>query len=144
MALKLDMSKAYDRIEWEFLKAILRKMGFSSWWVNLVLSCVTTVSYNIVHGDNIMGPIIPSRELRQGDPLSPYLFIICAEGLSAMLRKYEETKWLHGVKICRKAPTISHTLFVNDSYLYCKADLNEAEKMLELLSIYEKSIRSDG
>ncbi|KAL8125341.1 hypothetical protein AgCh_012871 [Apium graveolens] len=93
MALKLDMSRAYDRIEWEFLKAILRKMGFSAWWVNLVLRCVTTISYHIVHGDNIMGPIIPSRGLRQGDPLFPYLFIICAEGLSSLLRKYEEMKW---------------------------------------------------
>lgn len=55
MALKLDMSKAYDRIEWVFLKVILKKMGFSDRWVQLVLQCVVTVSYNIVHGEFDMG-----------------------------------------------------------------------------------------
>ncbi|KAL8145631.1 hypothetical protein AgCh_003685 [Apium graveolens] len=70
MALKLDMSKAYDRIEWSFLSKILRRMGFSSWWTHLVLQCVSTVSYNIVHGDVEMGPIVPSRGIRQGDPLT--------------------------------------------------------------------------
>lgn len=100
MALKLDMSKAYDRIEWKFLQDILLKMGFDRWWIHLILQCVSTVSYMIVHGEFEMGPIKPSRGLRQGDPLSPYLFIICAEGLSAMIRHYEANKWLQGIKIC--------------------------------------------
>lgn len=139
MALKLDMSKAYDRMEWEFLKAILRKMGFSQWWVHLVLQCVSTVSYNIVHGEHNMGPINPSRGIRQGDPLSPYLFIICAEGLSSVIKEFESKKWIKGVSICRRAPVISHMLFADDSYLFCKADVGEAEKVLELLHLYEKA-----
>lgn len=118
MALKLDMSKAYDRVEWKFLEAILEKMGFNSWWIHLILRCVTSVSYNIVHGDKSMGPIFLNQGIRQGDPLSPYLFIICVEGLSALIRKYEDRGWIHGIKICRKAPAISHMLFVDDSYVY--------------------------
>lgn len=55
VALKLDMSKAYDRIEWRFLSKILRMMGFSPWWTHLVLQCLSTVSYNIVHSDVVMG-----------------------------------------------------------------------------------------
>ncbi|XP_074347588.1 uncharacterized protein LOC141686452 [Apium graveolens] len=139
MALKLDMSKAYDQIEWDFLRAIMLKMGFSRWWVQLVLQCVTKVVYSITHGEQVMGPIIPTRGLRQGDPLSPYLFIICAEGLSSLLRKYEHNKWIHGVKVCKKAPVINHMLFADDSYLFCKADPEEAMRVRELLEIYEKA-----
>lgn len=139
MALKLDMSKPYDRIEWEFLKAILLKMGFSQWWVHLVLQCVTTVSYTITHGQHEMGPIYPSRGIRQGDPLSPYLFIICVEGFSALLRKYEMRKWIHGVQICRKAHVVTHMFFADDSYLFFKEDSDEVKRILEVLGIYEKA-----
>lgn len=92
-----------------------------------------------MHGLNEIGPIYPSRGIRQGDPLSPYLFIICAEGLSSLLRKYEERNWLLGVKICRRAPVISHMLFADDSYLYCRADTNDATKVMEVLYKYEKA-----
>ncbi|KAL8108734.1 hypothetical protein AgCh_024995 [Apium graveolens] len=66
MALKLDMSKAYDIIEWKFLKEVLLKMGFSNWWKHLVLQGVQSVEYNIVHGEYEIGAIKPSRGLRQG------------------------------------------------------------------------------
>lgn len=112
-------------------------MGFSDWWVYLVLQCVSTVTYTIVHGEHEMGPIIPTRGIRQRDPLSPYLFIICAEGLSALIRKYVANQWIHEIKICRRAPIVSHMLFADDSYLYCKANMLDAMKLLELLSTYE-------
>lgn len=139
MALKLDMSKAYDRIEWKLLREKLLKLGFDSWWTHLILQCVTTFDYTIVDGEFEMGPIKPSRGLRQGDPLSPYLFIICAEGLSSLIRHYETKKWLKGIKICRKSPTISHMLFADDTYLYCKVETREAIKVMELLTWYGKA-----
>ena len=86
-----------------------------------------------------MGPITPSRGIRQGDPLSPYLFIMCAEGLSALLHHYEANKWIHGIKICRQAPAISHMLFADDSYLYCKANTEEAGRVVELLKLFEQA-----
>lgn len=78
MELKLDMSKVYDHMEWEFLKAILRKMGFSPWWVHLVLQCASTDSNNKIHSEHNMGTTILCRGIQQGDPLFPYHFIICA------------------------------------------------------------------
>lgn len=137
MALKMDMSKAYDQIEWSHLKAVLTKMGFGNWWVHLILQCVKIVSYRIVHARREIGPILPSRGLRQRDPLSPYLFILCAEGLSAMLHHFENRKFIQGVKVCKRAPSITHMLFADDSYLYCKAGESEAQRMMEILSKFE-------
>lgn len=67
-----------------------------------------------------MDPIILSRGIHQGDPLSPYIFILCAKGLSALLSKYERKGWMHGCKVANRAPRITHKLFDDDSYLYCK------------------------
>ena len=85
MAMKLDMSKAYDRVERKFLIKIIEKMGFCEKWVSLIFECISTVSYSILVNKEPKGDIRPSRGIRQGNPLSPYLFLLCSEGLNRML-----------------------------------------------------------
>ncbi|MCH80360.1 replication protein A 70 kDa dna-binding subunit, partial [Trifolium medium] len=138
-ALKLDISKAYDRIDWVFLKEMMAKMGFSQKWIDWIMLCVETVDYSVIVNGHMVGPIVPGRGLRQGDPLSPYLFIICAEGLSALIKQAEHKGELHGVKICRNAPIISHLLFADDCFLFFKATTNEANVMKNILSLYESA-----
>ena len=79
----------------------------------------------------------PSRGIKQGDPLSPYLFLLCAEGLSAMLRKAEESHQLRGIKSSRQGVCISHLLFADDSLLFCRATVEECQRLLDLLEIYK-------
>ena len=136
MAVKLDMSKAYDRVEWNFLEAIMLKLGFHGRWVQLIMVCVTTVSYVIMVNGEPHGYVKPQRGLRQGDPLSPYLFLLCAEGLLVLLRKAERDSLIRGISICRRAPRISHLFFADDSIVFCRATNDECVALQNLLALY--------
>lgn len=89
MTLKLVLSKTYDRIERNFLGAILKKMRFRERWIQLMLKCVDTVQYDKFHEGRRMGPIYSTSIVRQGDPLLAYLFLLCAEDFSALINNYE-------------------------------------------------------
>jgi hypothetical protein len=137
MALNLDMSKAYDRLEWDFLEATTRKLGFASRWIHLLMSCVRTVSYSVLINGQPHGNIVPTRGIRQGDPLSPYFFIICAEALSSMIQRSARIEDITGVSSSHRGPIIHHLLFADDSLLFCRANLREWRSIQALLDSYE-------
>lgn len=99
-AIKFDMSKAYAQVEWNFLRRRMLKLGFHVNWVNLVMNCVSTVSYRVKDNGEYTHTIFPHRGLRQGDPLSPYLFVIYAESFSSALREKESLGRIQGIRVC--------------------------------------------
>jgi hypothetical protein len=137
MAVKLDMSKVYDMVEWGFLEAVMRHMGFCERWISLILMCIKTVTYSIVVNGNPCGLITPSRGIRQGDPISPYLFLLCAEALSSMIQKASDDGLLTRVPTSRKGPRISHLFFADDSLLFCRANLMQWNQLSNILHEYE-------
>ena len=127
--------------EWNvvFLENMLLKLGFNVHWTKLIMKCVTTVSYQIKVNGEYTERIHPQRGLRQGDPLSPYLFIMCVEGLSAMFQKAEMEEKIKGIKICRSAPRVNHLFFADDSLILMRASQSDANELRRILNVYERA-----
>ena len=117
----------------------MKKMGFNVKWVNLIMECITTVSYSILINGEPSPIIQPSRGIRQGDPLSPYLFLICSKGLHSLLQQATESNQIQGVSTCKKGPRLTHLFFADDSVIFCRASLVECHRLQGLLECYEKA-----
>ncbi|KAL5805331.1 hypothetical protein ACOSQ3_032131 [Xanthoceras sorbifolium] len=138
-AIKLDMSKAYDRVEWGFLDFIMEKLGFPNYFRALVMDCVSTSKLSFLVNGKSVGEVSPQRGLRQGCPLSPYLFLLCAEALSTLIKGNESNGQSLGMRCCRGSPLVSHLFFADDSIVFCRASVQNCEKLKQILNVYEKA-----
>lgn len=102
------------------------------------MACVQSVTYSFVNKGQIFGDVRPQRGILQGDPISPKIYILCAQGLSSIIRRHEDVGLIHGMSIARGAPYISHLLFADDCYMFLRAEEVEARTMKSVLSRYEK------
>lgn len=130
------MQKANDRIEWDFLRECLIKMGFCGRWVNWVMQCVSTVSYSIKINGEPMPYFKPTRGIRQGDPLSPYLFILVANVLSLLIKQAVSAGIIRGIKLNHSCPTLSHLLFADDSIFFLHGTIMECQNLAAILHQY--------
>lgn len=137
-ALKLDMEKAYDCMEWSFLLKVLKAFGFADKWVGWIEQCITTVSFSVMLNGSPFGFFKPGRGLRQRDPLSPFLFILGSEVLSRMLGRVENYGLFHGIKVSRRALSLSHLLFADDIMIFSRANTREVNQINIVLEEYAR------
>lgn len=141
MAIKIDMNKAYDRVEWDFLEALLERLRFDRKWVDYIMACLTTVEFNLKLEGQTVDTFKPGRGLRQGDPLSPYLFIMVADVLSNMVNEHIRRGDLHGIRITKHCPEITHCFFADDSLFFTQANHSSS---VVLKSIWEEYCEASG
>jgi hypothetical protein len=135
-AYKLDLSKAYDRVDWSFLEKVLVRLGFQSEWGIGVMSRVTTVRYSVCLNGVPLESFQPSRGLHQGDPLSPYLFLLVADALSSAIQKDMQDNVIEELRISRN----SHLLFADDALLFFKANTEQATNVRNLTTRFERGM----
>ena len=136
MFLKMDMEKAFDKMEWKLILTIMQSLGFHSTWLHWIESCISSSSFSILLNGSPFGLFSPKKGLRQGDPLSPFLFILGSEVLLRLLLKEERLGNIKGMKIASSSPAINHLLFANDLLLFGKASLIEAASIKGCLDKY--------
>jgi hypothetical protein len=110
-------------------------MGFAERWVQLIMKYVSSVTYYVIINGNPVGHIQPTRGIRQGDRLSPYLFILCAEVLSFQLQQAEQNGLLGGVPTSPRGPKLNHLFFADDSLLFCKTTIQDWQRLAAILDI---------
>ena len=111
MALKIDLEKAYDKLEWGFNRSMLIRFNFPNNLIEIIMSCISSVSTFVLFNGGSLDPFRPSRGIRQGDPLSPYIFILCMEFLNQLIQEKCEAKVWCPVKASRSGPSFSHLFF---------------------------------
>ena len=138
MAIKLDLQKAYDRVNWKFIQTVLLHFGFNEVFTGWVTVCVSLESFEVLVNGGKTECFKPSRGLRQGDPLSPYLFILVQEILSRLIDHELKLKNINGIKTSISGPTITHVMYANDIVIFSKASRRDAACLVRTLDKYCK------
>ena len=139
MFIKLDIQKAYDMVDWRFLCKTLEAFGFSKQWINLIFKFISTTRISVLVNGTPEGFFEVSRGIRQGDPLSPFLFIIMAEAFGRAITKAYRIKEIKGVTVTKNMPNITHQQYADDTILPGESSLKEASKLRSIIDNYMKA-----
>jgi len=117
MIIQLSIVKAYDKLSCSYIREVLKAYGFEHNWIRWVMALVTTSSCSIILNGSPSRTFRPSRGLRQGDPLSPFLFILMMEGLGKAINSAKVEGRIQGLKLIQNGDTLTHQQFMDDTML---------------------------
>ena len=117
----------------------MTKMCFDNKWIKLIMSYINSISYSVLINGVAHGCMTPTKGLCQGNPLSPYLFLLCTKGLMTLIVEAKRRRQIFGISSCKGSPIVAHLLFVDDSMIYCKASEQESRELCEILHKYEEA-----
>ena len=140
MLYKLDITKAYDHINWDFILMVLEKMGFRSRWLQWIKWCISTPTFSVLVNSSLVGFFHSTKGLRQGDPLSSYLFVIGMEVFSRLIDRAMEGNFLTGCNVSgmgEEGLVLTHLLYANDTLIFCEADRIQLVYLRWLLMWFE-------
>lgn len=135
LVFKVDFEKAYDSILWDYLENMMKGVCFHWKWRKWIRGCISLASISILVNGSPPDEFSLKKGIRQGDPLSPFLFLIVAEGLSCLMRKAEAVQILEGVEIGKDNVRMSHLQFADDTVLLGKALMKNAKAMKGILRL---------
>nr|KYP65031.1 Transposon TX1 uncharacterized [Cajanus cajan] len=139
LALKIDLEKAYDRVRREFLESTLMQFGFPTIIIQLIIWGLKNSSISLLWNGSTLPSFVPSRGLRQGDPLSPYLFVFCMERLSLRISELLQVGLWKPIQLSPGGLPLSHLFFADDILLFCQASEDQARLVAPLLEEFSRS-----
>lgn len=125
MAIKIDLEKAYDRLKWSFIRDTLLQNGIPLNMIEVIMNCITSCNMNFLWNGSLMDTFQPSRGVRQGDLLSPYIFVMCLERLSQLIDEVVSSLAWKPIKTSSQGPIISHLFYTDDLVLFVEASIDQ-------------------
>ncbi|XP_015166827.1 uncharacterized protein [Solanum tuberosum] len=138
VVIKLEMTKAYDRVSWSYICLILRKMGFEEIFIDMIWRIMANNWYSIILNGRRYGLFHSTRGLKQGDPLSPALFILGAKVLSRSLNRLHQHPLYHGFYMEMRGPQINHLSFADDIIIFTYGRKDSLKLIMQTLATYER------
>lgn len=136
---KVDFAKAFDSVSWEFLLKMLENLNFPTKWVLWMKECISTANANVLVNGSPSGEFELQRGLRQGDPLSPFLFLVAAEGLNLLVKRAVTRKMLQAAHIGRDNVQVSHVQYADDTMFIVEGEKMNAKAILWILKLFESA-----
>ena len=140
LLLKMDIEKAFDHVNWDFLMEVMPKMGFGHRWINWMKWCCSTTTFSILINGSPSGFFRSSRGSRQGGSLSPYLFLFAMEALSQLLSCARNEGFISGFRVGgrgREGLIVSHLLFAYDTLIFCDAEADQLQYLSWIFMWFE-------